>query len=262
MKKLLLCSLVLLSAFALGATAQNHRPKKTPKPEPRPSASANVQPTPAGPAKRNGRPGAAAQIPATDKQAFEPDYRYEFSRPGFTYSPIVIEHDAAGRGRISFTRDGYDEPFTDPLQLTTVTLGKIDDALKALDYLNSSEVYQTARDYSTMGNTTFTYRSGGRERTVKYNWTENKHAKALMDEYRHIGNEYTWRFQMSLARENQPLETPALMDQIDSYLTRGEISDPANLVQFLTELSNDERLPLLARNRASKLIARIAKAGK
>jgi hypothetical protein len=110
-----------------------------------------------------------------------------------------------------------------------------------------------------MGNIKFRYKSGGRERTVKYNWTENKDAKALMDEYRRIGNEYTWRFEVSVARENQPLQTPGLIDQMDSYLARGEISDPPHMMPFLTELSNDERLPLIARNHAAKLVRRIEK---
>ncbi len=110
-----------------------------------------------------------------------------------------------------------------------------------------------------MGNTSFTLNRGGKIRRAKYNWTENKDAKVLMDEYRRIGNEYTWRFEISVGRENQPLETPGQMNVIDGYLQRGEISDPPHLIPFLTELSTDERLPLMARNHALKLIKQIEK---
>ena len=49
------------------------------------------------------------------------------------------------------------------------------------------------------------------------------------------------------------------MESIHSYLDRKEISDPAHLVPFLTQLSTDERLPLMARNRATKIIKAIEK---
>lgn len=89
--------------------------------------------------------------------------------------------------------------------------------------------------------------------------TVNKDARFLMDEYRRISNEYLWKFEMSTARENQPLQTPGLIDALDSYLARGEISDPPHLLSYLTELLTDERLPLLARNHVSRLIKQIEK---
>lgn len=65
-----------------------------------------------------------------------------------------------------------------------------------------------------------------------------------------------------MARENQPLQTPGLMDAIAAYINRKEISDPPHLIPFLTELTTDERLPLMARNRAAKLIKQIEKTKK
>src|SRR5262249_3316142 len=129
----------------------------------------------------------------------------------------------------------------------------------ALNFLDSTETYQTPRDYSTLGNITITYRKDGRERTVKYNWSDNKDAKALMDEYRRISNQYTWQFDMQIARENQPLNAQSLMDELESYLRRNEISDPKQMVPLLTELSNDERIPLIARNHAGKLAEKVEK---
>ena len=113
-----------------------------------------------------------------------------------------------------------------------------------------------------MGNIAVTLKKQGRERTVKYNWTDNKDAKMLMDEYRRISNEYTWLFELTLARQNQPLQTPSLMDALDSYFKRNELSDPPHLLPLLTQLSTDERMPLMARNRAAKLIEQIQKAKK
>ncbi|MEJ7623898.1 MAG: hypothetical protein WKF34_07875 [Pyrinomonadaceae bacterium] len=257
--------LVIALPFALAAVApaQVKKPRKPGKiaksTAAAPSAALADPPPVAGQShKRNERPAgdlplAGVAVPAT------PAYSYEFTRPGFVYSRILIEHDLAGKGRISFVKDGFDELITDPVSLSPVTLATINDAITSLAFLASAEDYQTSRDYSHMGNTRFTLTRDGKTRTVKYNWTENKNAKILMDEYRRIANEYTWRFEISVGRENQPLETPGQMDKIDSYVRRGEISDPPNLLPFLTELSTDERLPLMARNQALKLIKIIEK---
>ena len=245
--------LLCVAVFAFSLSAASAQNKKNQKPEPNPEPKAET------PAKRNERPGGApakAEPPTAEQPA---THFYEFTRPGFSYGKVVIEHNDAGRGTISFLKDGYEELLTDPISLTTATLAKIDGALSELNFLDSTDEYQYSKDYTHMGNVTFTLRRDGRSRTVKYNWTENKAAKTVMDEYRRISNEYTWRFEMVIARQNQPLQTPGLMDAIDSYLKRNEISDPANLLPFLRELSTDERIPLMARNRAAKLAKEIDK---
>ncbi|MBK7704380.1 MAG: hypothetical protein IPJ30_01065 [Acidobacteria bacterium] len=80
-----------------------------------------------------------------------------------------------------------------------------------------------------------------------------------MDEYRRIGNQYIWIFDMNVARANQPLDAPKQMDVIDSYIERNEISDAVQLIPYLKEVSLDERIPLIARNHATRLIAQIEK---
>lgn len=256
--------LVLLLMPCVTAHAQT---KKNPKPKPAvPVVTSTPVSTPTATPKPD--PGKKNERPTVDKKpvvtkTYVPTYFYDFDRPGFTYQHISIEHDANGKGQIALTKDGYDEIWTDPLQLTAATLENINAALAALNFIDSTESYQFPdRDYAHMGNMTLRVLSNGKERTAKYNWTENKDAKELMDEYRRISNEYTWRFEIILARENQPLQTPGLMDAIASYINRKEISDPPHLIPFLTQLTTDERLPLMARNRATKLIKQIEKTKK
>lgn len=251
--------LILIAALSAGVTVTISQTKKNAGKRPVAKATPAAEPTPDNtadtkePAKRNARSAdQPAAAPPTVK--IVPVYFYVFTRPGFTYSRIEIEHDEAGKGTISFQKSSFDEPIVDPIDLSAKTMANINEAVTALDFLASTEEYQYARDYSHLGNVEFRMKQNGRERTVKYNWTDNKHAKALMDEYRRISNEYTWRFEILLARDNQPLFTPGLVETMESYLKRNEISDPAHLVPFLTELSNDERLPLMGRNLASKLI--------
>ncbi len=252
--------IVALTAFAAFSSAQTKG--KTNKRPTTPSPSPTPQPTPEPePPKRNGRPDPKpSATPAPKVQSSGPHYSYVFTRPGFTYSRIVVEHDESGKGQISFQKTSFDEAIVDPISLSETTMKHITEALAEMNFLDSTDEYQfPGRDYSHMGNVEFTLKNSGRTRTTRYNWTENKNAKILMDEYRRISNEYTWRFEIDLARQNQPLLTPGLMESIHSYIDRKEISDPLHLVPFLTELSHDERLPLMARNRAAKIIKEVEK---
>jgi hypothetical protein len=252
----LLC-LTILGSMAAGQTKRNTRPAN-PKPAATPQRAV-PDPTPTPSVKRNERPQNTvfAKPAKTPEVVFKPSYVYEFSRPDFVVSSVIIEHDELGRGRISFLKKGLEAPESDPITLSAVTLDRIRNALAALNFLDSTESYQYEKDYSHLGNISITYRKGGRERTAKYNWTTNENAKVLMEEYRKIGIQYVWRFDMEVARENQPLNAPSLMDELDSYIRRNEISDPKQMVPLLRELSNDERIPLIARNHATKLVERI-----
>src|SRR5262249_12386771 len=180
-------------------------------------------------------------------------YFYEFTQPKFLITRITIRHDASGKGTLTFYKGEFDEPITEPVQLSQATLDKINATLTALDYLNSTENYQYEKDYSHLGNIAFRLKKDGREREVHYNYTTNKDAKDLMDEYRRISNQIIWMFDMNVARENQPLDAPRQMDALESYMQRGEISDPTQLVPFLKGLTDDERIPLIARNHAGKM---------
>ena len=240
-KQFSLCSLVVL-AFAI--TAFGQEPGKNGKRNSRPQQAAGDTADP-NPGERSG------QI-----------YRYEFSQPEFVVSHIVIEHGADGKGMITFDRKDYEEEITDPLVLSPITVKAIDDALAELNFLNSREDYQYSKDYSHLGETLFTLTDGERARTVKYNYTQNKGAKALADEYRKVANQYIWMFDINLARENQPLESPRVVSRLDSFLRRGEISDPKNMLPFLHSLTTDERMPLMARNHIIRLIDKIEKAKK
>jgi hypothetical protein len=213
--------------------------------------------------KKNERPEKkAASSAASRPEAGAPVFFYRFVRPGFVYSPIEIEHDEKGMGRIRFVHDGSDEVVEDPIKLSPKMIAGLTAGFDTLDLLSTNDQYQYERDYSHLGNATVTIKKGGRERSVTYNWTEHKTARFLMDEYRRISNEYIWKFEITIARENQPLRTPLLMQTIDRYITRGEISDPPHLVPILNELSTDERMPLMARNHALRLITQLQKTDK
>lgn len=201
--------------------------------------------------KTNSRPVAKIENP--------PVYFYDFSQPNFFISKISIEHDENGKGKVTFLKKDFEEPETEPLQLSPATLEKVKTTWSALNFLDSTENYQFEKDFSHLGTMKFTMKKDGRMRESSFNWTENKDAKNLANEYRRIGQQFIWIFDINVARENQPLDAPRLLESLDSMVKRNEISDAAQMLPLLKELNNDERIPLIARNRAMKLVEKIEK---
>lgn len=264
---------ILLSALSVSAYSQLGTRKISVKIPPAPASTppADSATDSKSPTKKNGRPNERPQqtvetLPVADKgnEANEADsaYYYEFSQPDFVVRKVIIEHDGSGAGNISFEKRGYGEMIKDPVQISAAALERINNAYAALNFLDSNDNYQFEKDYSHLGNTTYRLKRGGRERTAKFNWTENPDAKMLADEYRKIGNQYIWVFDITLAREMQPLNAPSLLDSLDSLIKRNEISDPAQMLPLLKGLVDDERIPLIARNHAGRLVKQIEKVKK
>jgi len=267
---LIFAAVLLAAAASVGEGQTRKRRPAVKKPSPAASevasSSAVAEPTTAPP-KRNERPDSpdsAGQRPAPPSEkrgapGVIPAFEYEFSQPEFVISNIKIQHGEDGAGTISFRKKGSDELITDPISLSPKALSRINDVLNSLNFLDSTENYQYEKDFSHLGTIKFSLRRKGRSRDVTYNWSENKDAKNLMNEYRRISNQFIWIFDISLSRENQPLEAPKLMDSLDSMIRRNEISDPHQLDPFLRELSDDERIPLIARNHAARLVKQFEK---
>jgi hypothetical protein len=290
MKKFSVIALICLSfvlSFSVFAQSKakktNSKPAKTtakvtasPTPTPQPVEIAEPIPQPTPVTKKNERPHEENtpqenepkkknrnenQSNSSKPEKVKFPYVYEFSQPNFVISHIVIEHDENGKGTITFQKkESSGDPITDPIQISPAALERINKLFETLNFLASNEDYQSPlRDYGHLGNHTVTLKKDGKERTAKYNWSENKDAKALADEYRKVGEQFIWYFDMNISRENQPLEAPSLIDRLDSLIKRNEISDPSQMLAYLKDLSNDERIPLLARNKTTKLIKEIEK---
>jgi len=261
----LLLSLIVVVSSAASADAQTKRKKTTAK-KPvavfsAPAEAKTQEPPVEISVKRNERPAGQPTSPSAPAQTkTEPAFKYEFTQPDFVNSKIVIEHDENGVGKISFARRGADEMFTDPLTVSANALKRLNDNFTALNFLDSTESYQHDRDFSHLGNIKITMNNrAGKMRLAAFNFTTNKYAKALADEYRGIANQALWIFDITIARENQRLETPNQMKNLEALIKRNEISDPEQMLPFLHELSDDERLPLIARNNATRIIQSIEK---
>jgi len=212
-------------------------------------------------AKHNARPqqSAAAAVSSSATKTDPVKYSYEFSQPKFYIKHIVLEHDANGRGTITFERVNEDVPVTEPIQLSADALARINAAWQALQFLDSNEDYQSDKQFPHLGTMRIGMERGDRKRVAEFNWTNNRDASKLVDEYRKAADQAIWVFDIAIARENQPLNAPKLMEAMESMLKRNAVSDPRQLLKLLQDISTDEHVPLIARNHALRLIKQIQK---
>jgi hypothetical protein len=221
-----------------------------------------VSQEPAG-SKQNARPEAIGPVspPATarENEKGSARYFYEFTQPQFYVRHIQIEHDTNGRGQITFERLNEETPIIEPLQLSQAAWTRISALWQALGFIDSEENYQSERQYPHLGTMRLGVEQDSRKRTAEFNWTNNKNAFALAEEYRRAADQAIMVFEISVARESQPLNAPKLMEGIESMLRRKSLSDPQQLIPLLKDISTDEHLPLIARNHALRLVQKIEK---
>jgi hypothetical protein len=249
---------------ALPLRAQAPR-KATPRPSPTPAVQ-QVQPKKVTQRPEDGKgseetpASVRAGVPAKPKE--DPNaahYVYEFKQPDFFVYFIRIEHDDKGRGQIRFERRSDTEQLTEPFELSPTALARVRGHWEALGFLDSQANYQGERTYPSMGQTKLTMRRGGRERTAEFNYSQDEHAQGLSQEYRKASEQAVLVFELQIARESQPLETPKLINKLDSLIGRDYLSDSQQLVPLIRELTEDERVPLVGRNQAARILKKLEK---
>ncbi len=212
-------------------------------------------------AKHNSRPQQVADSSAvSDAAKTDPvKYTYEFSQPKFYVKHIVLEHDANGRGTVTFERLNEDTPISEPIELSTTALARITSSWQALQFLDSQTNYQSDKQFPHLGTMRIGMQRGEHKRIAEFNWTNNSEASKLVGEYRKAADQAMLVFDIAIARENQPLNAPKLMELFETLLKRDGLSDPRQLLKLLQDLSTDEHVPLIARNHALRLIKQIEK---
>src|SRR5215813_5858799 len=159
------------------------------------------------PTKRNDRPKSeAGPSPVVGKiDNDKTRYRWEFAQPQFIVNHIVIEHDALGHGKVSFDRKAEEQTVVEPVELSPAVLEKIDRLWRALNFLDSKEDYQSAKNFAHLGTYKLGMNDGAHERTAEFNWSDNSDAWNLAQEYRRVADQTILLFDINVAREMQPL---------------------------------------------------------
>ena len=202
----------------------------------------------------------SSATPVSHSNSTDPvKYTYEFTQPKFYVKHIMLEHDANGRGTVTFERLNEDTPVTEPIALSASALERITASWQALQFLDSQTDYQSSKQFPHLGTMRIGMERGDRKRVAEFNWTNNSDAETLVNEYRKAADQAIWIFDIAIARQNQPLNAPKLMEALESLINRNGISDPQQLLPLLKDLSTDEHVPLIARNHALRLIKKIQK---
>ena len=217
--------------------------------------------------KRNDRPQTSPPVqrrpeeprPEEPKVADATRYTWEFTQREFIVGHIVIEHDAQGRGKITFERKNEETPIVEPVELSAAARKRISGFWSDLHFLDSDENYQSPKNFAHLGTYRIGLDDGKRHRTAEFNWSNNKSAWGLAIEYRRVADQAILVFNLNLAREMQPLNVPSLLNEMESLQSRGGLSDAHQLVPLLTELKTDEHIPLIARNQAERILKKIGK---
>jgi hypothetical protein len=186
-------------------------------------------------------------------------YSFEFSQPEFIVKRYLIEHDGSGRGKITFERKNQDAPLTEPVEISPAAYARIVAAWEALRFLDADESYQADKQFPHLGTMRLWMRRGGRERASEFNWTHNDHASALAREYRALAEQQFFVFDMAVAREYQPSEAIKVLKRLEQLMSTRQVSDTGQLTPLLRDLTTDERIPLIARNHAARLLKQIEK---
>ncbi|HEX3282269.1 MAG TPA: hypothetical protein VHR36_13625 [Pyrinomonadaceae bacterium] len=243
--RMLPAAFLVLSAAVFAVAQQSSGTKQNTRPaQPIAPAAALAKPAPS---------------PTTSENEKPIRFRYEFTQPQFLISHIVIEHDQNGHGWITFERRSEEIPYKEQLDLSAAANARIVSLWQALSFLDSTEDYQSSKQFPHLGTMRLQMEQDSRKRTAEFNWTNNKDMSSLVNEYRRAADQALLIFDLSIARENQPLNSPKLMDQLETMLKRNALSDAQQLVPLLKDIAGDEHLPLITRNHATRLLKQIEK---
>lgn len=209
----------------------------------------------------------ALQIPLKLSQAGPPEtgtspsavsYRYLFENERFTTPIQEVEFDGTGRGKFRFKKKDSDEIVND-LAVSQTLMARIQSLFDQLNFLSSQEQYQHKKDFSNLGTVTISQSRNGKERTVKFNYTDNPAMSQLRDLFQNLVTQETRIFEIEVIRETDPISTPAQLRMLDDELRSKRIADPNRFVPLLNEIKLDEGVPLIARNHADRLLKSISK---
>lgn len=185
-------------------------------------------------------------------------YHYLFENERFTTPLQEVEFDGQGQGTFRFKRKDSDE-IVNKLTVSSSLLSQLQVLFDSLNFLASNEDYQHKKDFSHLGTVTISLARGGKERTVKLNYTTNEQMSQLRELFQNIVTQETRIFELETIRANDPLSTPAQMRILESELRSKHIADPQRFVPILQELELDESVPLITRNDAKRLLQTIKK---
>jgi hypothetical protein len=196
-------------------------------------------------------PQAALDQPTTAPPPESIMYRFEnelFTEPRFE---LII--DATGSGKLVFSRKGITRPIERPVSVRGEVMAELNAILDRLDFLRSTETYQTKDDHANLGTMTVAVSRGGLSREVQFNYTNNRDMEALVQLLRGLTTRERHAFDLETATQYSRLEIPTHLQTLKNDIALKRVTDPIALVPLLRQIADDPSLPLIAQNRARQL---------
>jgi hypothetical protein len=200
----------------------------------------------------------AAGNAATGAKGATARYVYHFENERFTTPVQELVIDASGKGEYRFKRKDQDEIVLNVI-LSPSLMGQISSLFDEMNFLGSREEYQHKKDFSHLGTITITAARGEKERTVKFNYTENQSLARLIEIFRNVATQETRMFELETIRANDPISVPAQLRLLEGELKGKRIAEPERFNAVLEELKLDESIPLIARNHSERILQMIKK---
>jgi len=189
----------------------------------------------------------------------ESSFSYRFENPRFIIPLMEVDVASDGGGQVRFKRGESDEIIDFNLKISPSTLVRIRQLLNGSNFFTSNEEYQTKRDFSYLGWMTISARQGERERTVRFNHTENLEIKEMADIFRGIATQGMHLFNIETSQQYQPLDLPGQLQALENDLRLQRLAEPERMVPVLREIAGNDSAPLIARNHATRIVSAIEK---
>jgi len=186
-------------------------------------------------------------------------FKYIFENPRFYIPWIQLDLSLEGVGSVRFRRGESDDTLDRKVKLQPSTLNRIAELIARSSFLTSEEDYQSKRDFAHLGWMTISVNQGGKQRTVRFNYTQNLDMAELAEIFRAISNQAITLFDIDLSIQHQPLDLPRMLDSLENELHLERFAEPDQLIPTLRDIAQDDTLPLIARNHATRLITSIQK---
>jgi hypothetical protein len=186
-------------------------------------------------------------------------FNYKFENKRFYVPMMEIDLAADGAGEVRFQRGESDDILDHKFKLLPATMARIRQLLEVTHFLDSSDEYQAEKDFSHLGWVTLLSRQNGRERKVRFNYTQHPQISELADIFRGIATEEMHLFDIETSEQFQPLDLPRLLDAIENDLKLQRITEPERLLAKLQEVAGNPTQPLIARNHATRMVSDIKK---
>lgn len=189
----------------------------------------------------------------------ESQYSYRFENPRFEVSLVEITIAHSGQASFHYKKRDSGEEDTLQLQVLPKTIETLQSLYTEIRFLDSTDSYQTNNNFQNLGTTTIGLKMGKRERQASFNYTSNRGVMRLTDLFRAFQNQQLNVIDIRLARQFTPLDLPKQLKLLEENVKKERIAEPSQLLPLLGEIAQDDGVPLIARNAATRLIMQIKK---